>query len=136
MIAAVVFIVLGNPTCCGLLRGRPRRGGVGNSAPPEAATSPAAGRNKEVEIDITALTLEASVSINSDDTCNICFAHRVRTAMQPCGHSYACKTCGNYFLGKPCGICRTVVTKVEITHVDSGGSSEGSGGEESADSDE
>lgn len=65
-------------------------------------------------IDIRKLDLEASVSMNADNVCNICFSHHVNVTLKPCNHSFTCTTCGAYFVGKPCGLCRRMVTALEL----------------------
>lgn len=77
---------------------------------------------KEVVIDLKKLDLEASASMNSSKVCSICFAHHISTKFGPCGHAFACETCAQYFLGRPCGLCRQPVdsiTNVDVSSSDS-----------------
>lgn len=71
-------------------------------------------------IDIAKLDLDASVSMNADDVCNICFAHHINAVLKPCNHCFTCTTCGAYFVGKPCGLCRRMVTSLDYVELGAG----------------
>eukprot|EP01122_Echinamoeba_exundans_P015475 TRINITY_DN735_c0_g1_i3.p1 TRINITY_DN735_c0_g1~~TRINITY_DN735_c0_g1_i3.p1 ORF type:complete len:207 (+),score=31.50 TRINITY_DN735_c0_g1_i3:382-1002(+) len=97
--------------------------------PPQVPVQPAHPQPVPVPavvIDLQKLDLEASMSMNADDVCNICFAHHICVVMRPCNHSYTCKTCGSFFINKPCGLCRQLVTSIESTGNDAGSDSEDS----------
>eukprot|EP01122_Echinamoeba_exundans_P018080 TRINITY_DN9993_c0_g1_i1.p1 TRINITY_DN9993_c0_g1~~TRINITY_DN9993_c0_g1_i1.p1 ORF type:complete len:374 (+),score=39.07 TRINITY_DN9993_c0_g1_i1:47-1123(+) len=103
--------------------------GAGNS---QAVISDRAGgkRDKVKIIDLKKLDLEASESMNSSKVCNICFAHRISVRFEPCGHAFTCSTCGQYFVGRPCGLCRQIVKEVEESEVESSETEEDSSHEE------
>jgi hypothetical protein len=75
-------------------------------------------------IDLKKLDMEASMSMNADDICSICFAHRICVAMRPCNHTYTCRTCGSFFVNRPCGLCRQLVTSIESIADEAGSDSE------------
>jgi hypothetical protein len=53
--------------------------------------------------------LEASIDMDAEDACSVCYAHKVSVVFHPCGHSFACDHCAQFFAKRPCGICRTEV---------------------------
>jgi hypothetical protein len=75
-------------------------------------------------INLEQLDLEASMSMNSDDVCSICFSHRVCVTMKPCNHTYTCRACGSFFVNRPCGLCRQFVTSIESIVDEAGSDSE------------
>jgi hypothetical protein len=83
------------------------------------------GKKDKVKIiDLKKLDLEASESMNSSKVCNICFAHRISVRFEPCGHAFTCSTCGEYFVGRPCGLCRRTVKSLEEFEAESSANDE------------
>lgn len=80
--------------------------------------------NPPTEVELKKLDQDASVSMNDSFVCTICFAHRIRVRLLPCGHAFACYTCGSYFLHRECGLCRQQVSALELLSLDVSDSSD------------
>jgi hypothetical protein len=51
------------------------------------------------------------ISINDEDACIICFAHKINTSLAPCGHKVVCSECASKV--STCPMCRGKIEKLE-----------------------
>lgn len=63
--------------------------------------------------DVSKLDLEASVAASEEDgVCTICYAHHINCRLKPCRHAFCCLGCAQFFIGRPCGLCRVEVASI------------------------